>query len=250
MTNEQWQIKRFVELEPSVASKEVIFQDKPDALICLDDGCIGIEHTRIIRPRTPDNDLYAFEKITDKILEQAQEIFSDERSEALQVSVSFDDRVRLTNRDRDEIARDLAQVALEWVSGPIREHRLEAWSFKHRGQTFPRAVESVYIDDVSGIDDPLWGADRGGAIPDLTPRIVQQQIDLKEAKLASYRDRCPEIWLLLVVEGGSPATYWSMHDFPFEHPFVFTFDRAFLYYEFGAQTWEFRRALPLNPSAV
>ena len=234
---EKWQINRFLELVGGAPRGTIDYPDPPDAVITLGDSCVAIEHTRIIRPTSPGQNLRAHERRTDVIADRAQRLFEADRSDVLQVTLYFDDRVQLAKSDEEEIAEATAAVVAAHTPPIGEDWRLEAWRFQVSHQPFPCAVEAIWVHHV-----PKWGAlwavARSTTVPDLTVGVVQREIGGKEAKLESYRRACDEVWLLLVVEGFAPSSHWSFDRFPADHAFDTSFDRVFLYHQFSAEVRE------------
>lgn len=241
---EKWQINRFLKLIEDAPRGTIDHPDPPDAVITSGDSCVAIEHTRVFRPTSPGQNLRAHERRTDNITDKAKEIFEDGRDNVLQVTLYFDDRIQLARSDEDEIAEATAAVVSAHTPPVGSEWRLESWRFQVADQPFPRALEAIWIHNVPKWG-PLWSVARSTLVPDLTVQVVQERITEKEAKLGSYRKACDEVWLLLVVEGFAPSSHWSFERFPVSHTFDTSFDRLFLYHQFGAEVRELNhRSVP------
>ena len=237
--SEKWQIRRFLELRGIELKGDLEFPDPPDAVIRSEDSCIAIEHTLILRPNAPGYNLRAFESITDNIAALAQEVFEANYDDILQVTLLFDRRIRLTNSDKAVIAINTAEVVAEFIPPIGTDWRLDSSRFALRKRPFPRAVEAIWVHNMPEWG-ALWSVARSTTVPDLDPETIQQHIDRKELKIDSYRAMCPEVWLLLVVEGFAPSSHWRLEQLPPDHLFEFSFDRVFLYHQFGAETQELR----------
>ena len=234
---EKWQINRFLELMGEAPRGTIDYPDPPDAVITSGGSCVAIEHTRIIRPASPGQNLRAYERRTDNIADKAQRRFEAGRNDALQVTLYFDDRIQLARSDEDEIAETTVAVVSAHIPPVGEDWRLEAWRFQVSNQPSPRGVEAIWIHHVPGWG-ALWSVARSTTVPDLTAHVVQRKIDGKESKLESYRLACDTVWLLLVVEGFAPSSHWSLERFPTDHPFDTSFDRVFLYHQFSAEIRE------------
>ena len=237
MTDEQWQIRRFLELK-GLMTGNVEFPDKPDALIDRGNHLLGIEHTRIFGEKRPGYDLRSFEHITNQIVSRAQNIFESTREEHLWVEVYFDTEQQLSKADHVAVPQELAEIVAQFVPPVGSDHRLDAWRFRAKGRNFPHAVKSIWINHRPEWGSPAWNVPRSTIVPELSVDTVQQHISGKEEKISVYRQRCSRIWLLLVVEGFAPSSHWGIDRFPFEHAFEFSFDKVFLYHQFAAETWE------------
>ena len=73
----------------------------------------------------------------------------------------------------------------------------------------------------------LWVSTRGAFIPTLTPLDLQNRIEEKEGKLTSYRQKCSQVWLLIVANGLEPSTFGELAPEIEEFSFETSFDRVF-----------------------
>jgi hypothetical protein len=73
----------------------------------------------------------------------------------------------------------------------------------------------------------LWVPTRGAFVPTLTPLDLQKRIEEKEGKVTSYRQKCSQVWLLIVANGFEPSTFGELAPEVEEFPFETSFDRIF-----------------------
>jgi hypothetical protein len=60
----------------------------------------------------------------------------------------------------------------------------------------------------------------------------------KEPKLAAYRTRCDEAWLVINADIESMATWFDFDSAPLQEPFTTAFDRVFVVRHFGGKAYE------------
>lgn len=240
MTDEQWQIKRFLELLKDAPKGEVKYLDKPDALVCGNGKVVGIEHTRLIRPSEEGSDLRAFEAITDRIVERAQKLAEDRGIKPFHVFVHFDERVRLFKQEIEATAQAIAEIVCRHEPPDESEVTIEAWRYELRGLPFPTSIKHIAVYHRKAWHGPLWQVPRTSALPQLTLEFIQDRVREKEKRLPVYRRRCDEAWLLLVVEGFAPSGTWDLQMIEYDQPILTSFDRLFLYDQFRANPRELR----------
>jgi hypothetical protein len=100
----------------------------------------------------------------------------------------------------------------------------------------PAQIEYLWIDDGQG--ESQWGVSRSGGILVMGEDRIQSEIDVKDAKVAKYRNECDELWLLLVSGGASPSTALRLPDDIDELQFTTRFDRVFYFNNFEGTSKE------------
>lgn len=240
MTQEEHQLRRFVEITGVEGDLE--FTDAPDLLVHSAGRTVGIEHTRLLQPKQPGNDIRAFESIMSRAVREAQQAHDATEPGELWVGVHPDTRVRLTSRDLKPIARDLEAVVRLIKPESQGDVRAEGWRFRLDGLPFPKGIHSVMVARLPGIKQSVWYPSWAFFVPRLTPGIVAERITDKGQRLPTYRQRCGEVWLVLAVENFSASGAWDLDDFPFDHAYETAFDRLFLHHVFSARVHELRRS--------
>jgi hypothetical protein len=242
---ERSHLVRFLDSLPGALAGVREFSDKPDLVIhTASTHRIGIEHTQLFRTdgargrRFPKE----AESLESRCVERARTLFEEQGGPSLYVYVYFNDRP-IRKVDVRGIAERLAAVVARiapTVPGVQRE--VEAWSYNRTApEKIPEEIEELWIIKPAGKDpESLWGVPRGGTVPEPTRDQIQQAIDEKSTRLAEYRSRCDEVWLLLVADGFSPATDLRLPE-GFTDTFVFAFDRVFYFHSFSLKVVELAR---------
>jgi hypothetical protein len=219
--------------------------EKPDLVILTAGHRIGIEHTQLISTRGSLGTRFPkeAESLETRCVERARTLFEERGGPPLYVYVYFSHRP-IRKPDIPAIAERLADVVARVApTEPRAQREIEAWSYNRTASApLPEQVEELWIIKPARPDaESLWGVPRGGAVPELTRERIQEEIDVKNAKLADYRSRCDEAWLLLVANGFSPATDLRLPE-GFDETFVFGFDRVFYFHNFSLKVVELARA--------
>jgi hypothetical protein len=221
------------------------FGDKPDLVIHTATHRIGIEHTQLFRLQGALGKPFPkeAESLERRSVERAQQLLHERGGPALLVYVRFHDQP-LRKADVQGIAERLAAVVARIApTVPGARTEAESWSYNRTEPgAIPEQVERLWVIRPGGQDARShWSVLRGGAPPDLTRERIQAAIAEKDAKLAEYRSRCEEAWLLLVADGSSPATDLTLPE-PFAETFTFGFDRVFYFHRSSLTVIELARA--------
>lgn len=90
------------------------------------------------------------------------------------------------------IAIEVAKVApdVSWSTD------INAWE-----SGLPNGVEKVVVHKVDGLNESVFAPMHKDSYSKLLPRHIEYILDHKEGRLTAYRQKCGEIWLLVVVDG-------------------------------------------------
>jgi hypothetical protein len=117
---------------------------------------------------------------------------------------------------------DLVEVYLPEQDGEVAiKHTHPAW------RSLPWEVSYLSICRKKILSKNLWVPTRGAFVPTLTPLDLQKRIEEKEGKVTSYRQKCSQVWLLIVANGFEPSTFGELAPEVEEFPFETSFDRIF-----------------------
>jgi len=68
-----------------------------------------------------------------------------------------------------------------------------------------------------------------GFVTELPVSRVKERIEAKNAKLSDYRSQCDAVWLLIVVDGRQPSTFFDVSGQALRETYDSSFDRTYLF---------------------
>ncbi|WP_121860406.1 hypothetical protein [Burkholderia sp. Nafp2/4-1b] len=196
--------------------------EEPDILVEGVAGRYGVEVTELLR-----GEVRAVEETRRLICEKAQKQFlRNVNADCLDVKVIFRKHATLNQRDQDAAAMGLVEIVhsrIISIPSEVFAVRLE------EGADFESELfTSVWLHHHPNYSRARWQPVGGWWVPVASPADLQAIIDKKERKIAAYRDRVKDVWLLIVLQGFSGSAAWSVHDSVFEHHFCTSFDGVVL----------------------
>ena len=176
---------------------EINKQESPDFIIRTPHKTFGIEVTRAINPNcAAPTPLAKIRSAQLKCLKMARQILDRERKAPVEVKVKFrDDEIRI---DINEAAKELCDFVLEKV---ISIDDSKTWHYYESGLIYISWI-SIHLDTVHG---KKWLHEHRvkpiimNWVNTNAHKIIQEAIDSKNTKLAGYRTKCDECWLIVGV---------------------------------------------------
>ena len=86
-----------------------------------------------------------------------------------------------------------------------------------------------------------WNFQRADFERTISPDRLQGIIDQKNTKLPTYRGKCCEVWLLIVLDGLYPSSFADLNADALQHEFKTGFDRLFFFRNFDGSYAQLRR---------
>ncbi|MFM0089008.1 hypothetical protein PQR46_19035 [Paraburkholderia sediminicola] len=196
--------------------------EEPDILVAAPGRKYGVEVTEMLRGK-----LRAVEETRRLICEKAQKRFlSSVNAECLDVKVVFREHAALSPKDQDAAATDLVAIVGSRItsipSGMLSAKLADGTDFESDLFT------SVWLHHHPNCPRSRWQPVSAWWVPVASPADVQATVDRKERKVAAYRKRVEDVWLLIVLQGFSGSAAWSINDAVFSHQFETTFDGVVL----------------------
>jgi hypothetical protein len=204
--------------------------ERPDFSLPTADGHIGLEVTEYFRPHVPnpslsaDRPLQEQDGLKDRILARAQQIFESKHSERLRVQVLWRPRQVIDKKDVEAISIALASVAAS-LSVTADEHRRFTST---QDLQFPDPVTTIFARRIGPEFCSPWEVVAAGSVCPLAPDDLLSIIRDKERKLKGYRAGLAAIWLLIVMDWRTRASYAEFTDVAREHVYETAFDRVFV----------------------
>lgn len=196
--------------------------EEPDILVDGPAGKYGVEVTELLR-----SDVRAVEETRRLICEKAQQLFLRRiNADCLDVKVVFREHAALSPKAKDAAASNLAAIVgsrIASIPSGVVSARLEC------GTDFESDLfTSVWLHHHPNCPRSRWQPVGAWWVPVATPADIQATIDRKECKVAAYRNRVEDVWLLIVLQGFSGSAAWSVHDSVFAHHFCTSFNGVVL----------------------
>jgi hypothetical protein len=225
--------------------------EEPDFILDLNGIRLGVEHTRVLRDENKKGSLLkAKERWREEIMQSAHKLYRSSTHQSLYVTAIFDDLIKLKKCDIETVAAQLC-LAVQEVEQQGRISKqflpLEPWSANyHLRNHIPQAIAHLWLQKGSNGDE-LWSVSDGGAIGPLPADTIQFRIDDKEKRVASYRQRCDQLWLLIVVSGNEFSSMFDDEDKTFpEITYKSSFNKVFLLNSFRNQVTQLHIVAPDN----
>lgn len=196
--------------------------EEPDIVVIGPNVRYGVEVTEMLR-----DGVRAIEETRRLICEKAQRLFLRSlNADCLDVKVVFRDHAKLNPRVQETVATDLAAIVrsrIPSIPTGVFAARLKA------GTDFESDLfTSVWLHHHPNCPRSRWQPVGAWWVPVASADSVQAIIDKKERKIAAYRTRVEEVWLLIVLQGFSGSASWSVDDAVFSHQFMTSFDGVVL----------------------
>jgi len=196
--------------------------EEPDIVVIGPNSRYGIEVTEMLR-----DGVRAIEETRRLICEKAQKLFLRSlNADCLDVKVVFRNHAKLNPRVLEAVATGLAAIVLSRIPSiptGVFAARLE------EGTDFESDLfASIWLHHHPSCPRSRWQPVGAWWVPVASAEKVQATIDKKECKVAAYRKRVEEVWLLIVLQGFSGSASWSVDDAVFSHRFSTTFNGVVL----------------------
>jgi len=234
---ERYHVERAQALLGSIPRGKLFPSESPDFITRRKARNFGIEVVRYTVPtkagERPPREQASLRR---QVAQAAQALAERMNLPAVRVAIRFTRRA-LHRRQIPELAAAVAQAV---GSAP---HSASGVMELPRGNRtpLPRVISSILIHSREFITDHLWYSADGGISAPVTTNEIQHCIDLKARLKSRYRLSVPRVWLLIVVEGFTVASFGTVNEDVLAHTYHAPFDGVALLDNAHDQCW----ALPL-----
>jgi hypothetical protein len=244
---ERKHLELFLDLHVGSSPTDVAFDDNPDLLMSISGKPIGVEHTQyFIGYRGPSGLApKAQETLQSKIVWKAWQEYKETHKQPLWVLVVFEQATNYYGNDVDTTAQSLAAHIAQLVSASLTIdtwYKFKSWRARRSGLSWPRCITEIHIQVLSDASYEMWGPSQSYVVPHLTTGELQSVIDTKNERVANYRRKCEEVWLVIVIDDGSQSSHFDVDDTLLNHEFVTNFDKLFLLRRFHRELYDLRRS--------
>jgi hypothetical protein len=210
--------------------------ESPDFLFRVDDHTIGIEVTGMVSPRVPGGDnprqsSRTLERLTDGI----HRWYDTMGGPRAHVSVFPGECPRVSRTELPGLAQTLAAEFVEGITRAVSQHLSEQpWRVAIRHPVV-RSIAAWYRPPD---EEARWHIHRGGAVDGANAKDILATLRGKEGKLALYRTKASEVWLLIVCDLFSEGLFIDPPADPVPFAVRSDFDRIFCLEWTGARVVE------------
>jgi hypothetical protein len=237
---ERTHIEEFIRHHPPLAGTTLTRALRPDFILTRGTRRIGIEHTEIFRGADTQRGsaLRASESLEDRVAQLACQTYAHAGHPPVHVTLHWYCHMPVKRNRVVALAHDIAAFVAEHV--PQLDESLLVHYPHSLSALLPREVDTVHIGRLGNMRQNFWASARGTYVPDLAVGDVEGAIARKETKVLEYRASCDELWLLLVLDGFSPAAYLAISEAVRTHTFTTSADEVFLFEYFDRRVTHLR----------
>lgn len=228
---ERWFFEKLRGLLPDLLSGEVEQGDRPDIRAVSSDGStIGIEVTELLHSAQPNGDsLQAQESLRNRIVRCAQMSYEKLEKEPVIASVHFDPACNLRKADVPRLVEALEKLVRRNLP-EVGEKAEEQYNWLNR-EYFPEEIHSILLHRFDGQSENVWNARGGTFVPALRPDELAAIVAKKSSRVGAYRKNCDKVWLLIVANGLTLASIWTIEREVVAKVSRGPFDRAFVLHD-------------------
>ena len=245
---EAWQLARFRETVSDFPAGEVERHERPDFLIRTTAVTVGIELTQLFRPsETRTQPLQEGERLREYVCDTAWRIYEKTGGANVDVMVSFSPHVTFRSNRVRAIAEHLART-VRALNVAERSHVRIEYDWDNR-ELFPDEIIGIRVANFGPDIATVWRPGEAGFVPDTSVDQLQTRITRKALLYEAYRDACDEAWLMLVADGFSISTMFSLTAAAQTATYYGPFERLYYFENFGRRSHRLTIS-PDHPSAT
>jgi hypothetical protein len=232
---ETWQLSRFRDTVSDFPTGEVEPHERPDFLVRSSAATIGIELTQLFRPNTTGaQPLQEGERLREYVCETARRIYEEAGGTNVDVMVSFSPHLTFRSNKVRAIAEHLART-VRTLTVAERSHVRIEYDWDNR-ELFPDEVIGLRVANFGPDIATVWQPGEAGFVPDTSVDQLQSEIARKASLYNAYRDSCDEAWLVLVADGFSISTVFSLTAAAQNATYYGPFERVYYFDNFGRRS--------------
>ncbi|MGE0082706.1 MAG: hypothetical protein AB7U81_15615 [Thiohalomonadaceae bacterium] len=137
----------------------------------------------------------------------------------------MDQNVTYTKHMTADLASAIVQVIRENIPGQNGSVRINAYN---KWESLPAEVHDIEMHRRNDIPVHNITAPDATFVPDLAKEDIQRAVSAKEPKLSAYREKADQVWLVVTIDSGSMATWYSDKDPGVYSGYSSEFDRVFV----------------------
>ena len=225
--------------------------EEPDFTVSRPGGSLGIELTQLLQESPPEESpIQAQESLRARVLASARELYKASDPSVI-VSILFNPVYPVAKSRVQRLAEAAIEIALRNMppSGAYSEEPEERYPLN--GSYFPREFDRIAVYRGVGLTQTSWSAPGSTWIQTFGCDQLQAVLDKKARRCWAYRERCKELWLLIVADGERLATTIAIEEQIVGHEFRSDSTGSFFYKTCGRfMSLLLRRARPVRRSGA
>lgn len=241
-TTERYHCEQFLHIYQATKgfdSNKLEKQESPDFRLNFDGQIIGIEHTRIHRKA---GNIKVHDKHVAEVMRKAYELFYIDNSLPVNVDVDFKNNSGTNGQKTIFVGKrdvlPLGQYIACFLTQKLNElhflannrivfDKIDIKSAQLRD--FPEKISKIKVYKAPKIFSS-WMTSGGGGVPDfINSDELGSAIEDKNKSMESYSQQYDKLWLLIVEDSHTMATYFDFDNFnPDDKAFRTAFDKVFV----------------------
>ncbi len=220
---ERFHLECFLQARGVLLSGEPVPGEAPDFLLPTSEGLIGVEVSRFHRaPEPGERSRVEIDGLRKLCVSVAHRAYRAAGGPPLWVTLHFAHDDHATKADARVTGERLAEALLKQpLPRSLADGTLDvAW------EHLPPTVTSCRVRASEDGAADHWSGDSGGWVAPVAPHHIQRALTAKQARLASYRQKAPRVWLLLVHDMFREPQPAELTDEAAEHVYQHGFDAA------------------------
>lgn len=205
-------------------------REAPDFIIRVDGKLVGLEITELFVSNTPGGgSLQARESISSQIAAKAQHLYQAAHGTPVHLSMCFYPGANLRDINRNKAAQAICDFVLALNIAPSEHINWSPEDYEDPLTQLPEQVAYIHALGVPSFDMAHWGVARAGWVAPLEEESLQQSIDEKTKRIATYRSVIATNWLLVVADAMKPSSLIKAKSDFCTSNLQSPFDRTFFY---------------------
>ena len=196
---ERLYLEAFLSAMPDLAGASIDPGERPDFVVSVPSGRIGIEltrhrHTVAVGASNPKEQ----HSLRERTMVAAEKLWYEQHSMALDVDAEFLDHSPLTKSRVPALAQEIA----DYLSTRVKSLEVYQW-VRLKGDTDSEYLPEVHSLRALRVPDPSyggWDAGGGGWVSSADEGVIRSLVASKESKVRQYRTRADQVWLLITLQ--------------------------------------------------
>lgn len=220
----------FRECNPDFPKGRLVSSESPDFILTLKSrNNLGIELTRLnpLNAKEPDNNELSKNKIRERIIESAKELFEGTSSLKMFVKFLFSDKEEITEERELSVSVQLANLVRQAVAS---KNPQAFFRESVADEALPYGLEALLIVHHPGLKVSFWERSNNLGVSEDVVADIREAIHKKDEKLLHYqKQRLNYYWLLITTDRLRGVKNYNLPNKIMNHTFHSRFQHVFLF---------------------